>query len=420
MAVGIIAHRSQFQALLLVEQLLAPVGQVWLSALQMTVLPLIITNLVTAILANAQSSIFGRAGVGSLLLFVTYLVAGGAFAIVAGGLVIGQIPVSDDATAGFSQLSGSASRLAPDGSQGLDLGSWLVSLVPTNPFQAMAEGHLLPVLLFVIAFAAAAARVSVDNRQTLYRFFAGASEAMMVLVHWVLKATPVGVLALALTVASGVGADAVTALVQYLVLICGHLLLFTALLYPASALIGGIPVSQFTRAVAPAQVVAVSTRSSLASLPALLDAARARLNLTPSVAEVSLPLGVAVFKCNRAISSVIKLLFIAHLFSIDLTTGQVLVFLVTIIIISFSAVGIPFGGGGMSSLPAYLAAGVPLEGYIMFRAVETIPDIFKTLLNVTADMSVAVLLARFLRGPVSLENERLAAETLKREPRLPP
>jgi len=153
---------------------------------------------------------------------------------------------------------------------------------------------------------------------------------------------------------------------------------------------------RFAQGVLPSQLVALSTRSSLASLPALLTGARDSLKLNPAVASLTLPLAVSMFKINRTISSIFSFLVLGYLFNIDLSTAQVLTFFITTLILSFSSVGIPMGGNAMLSMPAYLAAGIPLEGYLMLKTVGAVPDIFKTLINVTGDMSVATILDRFL------------------------
>lgn len=406
--VGSIAHQTNQPLLLAAESWLFPVGQVWIAALQMTVLPLVVANLITAILANAEAHIFGRLGIGALGLFVAFLILGAVFGVISGTAIISLIPVTPETVAGFSSIAGTAEALASNTTAFPEPAAWLVSLIPVNPFGALAEGHLLPILLFTIAFSVATTRIPDDGRRAILQFFLAVSQAMMVLVHWILRATPLGVFALTLSFASTVGAEVGTAIVQYLVLICAHLGAFTALLYPLTLVAAGVPLRTFARAVLPAQVVAVGTRSSLASLPALLDGSKG-LTLKPSVAEISLPLAVALFKSNRTVSSTIKLLFIAHLFGIDLSAAQILVFVATIIIVSFSAVGIPLGGGGLKSLPAYLAAGIPVEAYILFKAVEAVPDIFKTLLNVTADMSVAAILNRLIPAHIATADEPLAA-----------
>jgi len=167
----------------------------------------------------------------------------------------------------------------------------------------------------------------------------------------------------------------------------------TILLYPFTAVAGRVSIPRFAKAVAPAQLVAVGSRSSLASLPALVAGGQQHLGLPPSATGFVLPLAVASFKLNRVVSGPVKLLFLAHVFQLSLGLPQLAAFLATEIILSFSTVGIP-SMGSVRSIPAYLAAGIPVEAVLLLNAVDTIPDVFKTLTNVTADMSAATILSR--------------------------
>ena len=190
-----------------------------------------------------------------------------------------------------------------------------------------------------------------------------------------------------------IGVRVTGAVAFFVILLSAILLLATVLLYPVTAILGRTSLGRFARAAAPAQVVAVSTRSSLASLPALVEGGRRHLGLPDSATGFVLPLSVATFKLSRTISSVVRLLFLAHLLNVHLGLPQLSAFLLTQLIMSFSTAGIP-SVGSIRSLPAYLAAGVPIEGVLMLNAVDTIPDIFATLANVTADMSAATILSR--------------------------
>jgi Na+/H+-dicarboxylate symporter len=191
------------------------------------------------------------------------------------------------------------------------------------------------------------------------------------------------------------GLDFTTILLSYLVMVCTLLTLATILLYPITCLLGGVSLRQFAAGVLPAQSVALSTRSSLASLPALLEGSKDILKLNPAVANLTLPLAVSVFKTNRTISSTFSLLVLGHIFGLDLGPIEITTFVITSMILSFSSVGIPMGGNSMLALPAYLAAGVPLEGYLLLKTVNPISDVPKTLVNVTGDMSVATVLNRY-------------------------
>jgi Na+/H+-dicarboxylate symporter len=221
----------------------------------------------------------------------------------------------------------------------------------------------------------------------------GASGALLQIVRWLLLATPIGVLALTYGLALETGIGATGLLAAFVVIVSLLMLLFTALIYPATAILGRTSLLAFARAAAPAQLVAVSTRSSIAALPAMLEGATSRLRLPAVSTSFVLPLAVALFKPNRTISSTVKLLFVAHAFGVTLDAWAIATFMVTVILLSFSSVGVAGGGSSFKTLPAYLAAGLPIEGVVIMEVVETIPDIFKTVLNVTGDLSVATILA---------------------------
>jgi len=234
-----------------------------------------------------------------------------------------------------------------------------------------------------------------ESRAAIHSFFSAVFEAMMTLVRWLLVVAPVAIFILALSFSARMGLDFTTILLSYLVMVCTLLTLATILLYPITCLLGGVSLRQFAAGVLPAQSVALSTRSSLASLPALLEGSKDILKLNPAVANLTLPLAVSVFKTNRTISSTFSLLVLGHIFGLDLGPIEITTFVITSMILSFSSVGIPMGGNSMLALPAYLAAGVPLEGYLLLKTVNPISDVPKTLVNVTGDMSVATVLNRY-------------------------
>src|SRR5205823_5746936 len=141
----------------------------------------------------------------------------------------------------------------------------------------------------------------------------------------------------------------------YVLAVCGLLLSFTALLYPITAFVGRVPLRRFASAVAPAQAVAVGTRSSLASLAPLVEGAGERLRLPKEVAGLVLPLSVSTFKVNRTISAPLQLYFLTHLYGLPLRPGYVLTFTLTTVLLSFTSAGLPGGSESLVTLPLYLA-----------------------------------------------------------------
>jgi proton glutamate symport protein len=281
------------------------------------------------------------------------------------------------------------------------LGDWVATLLPPNLFEAARRGDVLALLLFSVLLALAIRQLPDAQRLPLRSATESLSAAMMILVHWLLAVTPIGVFALSYALGRDTGLEAVGVLGGLVLLQCGLMTGFTLLLYPISALGGRVSIAAFARSVAQAQLVAVSTRSSIAALPALVEGARTHLRLPASATSFVLPLTVSVFKVNRTISSTAKLLFLAHVYGVPMSAGTIATFVATVVVMSFSSAGVPGGGAAFKTLPAYVAAGLPIEGIVIAEAVETIPDIFKTVLNVTGDMSAATLLSRGSRVPVT-------------------
>ena len=375
--------------------MLEPFGNIWVAALQILVLPLVITHVLAAVVGAGDRDSVGSLGARAIALFVGMLASAGVFTVaVAPPLIRLMAPAAPrlDVT-----IPAEVAARATGGGD-LSLAEWLSGLVPTNIFEAAARGDLLPILVFTALFGMAVRRLDEEYREPIRRIVQGAAEAMLGCVRWVLSVTPVAVFILTLSFSLQAGGAGAQMLGAFALVVSGLMLLFTALLYPLSALLGGTGITRFARAVAPAQLVAVSTRSSLASLPALVEGAREHLRFPAPATSFVLPLSVSVFKLNRTISSPVKLLFLAHAYQVSITPQTMVVFLLTVMLLSFTSAGIPNGGAAFKTLPAYLAAGVPIEGVIILEAVETIPDIFKTLLNVTGDMSVATILTRQRRS----------------------
>jgi Na+/H+-dicarboxylate symporter len=227
----------------------------------------------------------------------------------------------------------------------------------------------------------------------LVRFFQGVSETMLVLVRWIIALAPIGVFALMLPFAARMGASAVGALGYFVLVICTLLFVQMVALYPVAVLAGGVPLRRFAFATFPAQAVAFSSRSSLASLPALIEGAKDGLRLPPEIAGFVLPLAVSTFKITAPITWLAGALFIARLYGIALHLPEIVRIAAVSVILSFSSPGIP-NGSLVLVAPVYASLGLPVEGIGILIALDVFPDIFKTLSNVTADMAVATILAR--------------------------
>lgn len=376
-------------------------GQVWLNALRMTVIPLVFSLLVTGIVSIADAAATGRMAGRALMVFAILLVGATVYAILAGLGLLQIWPI--DPQAGAALLAGVPADAAQtvgvaahtDGFQ-----AFLASLAPANLIRAAADDGVLAVVVFAIAFGFAATQVRQDLRRPLATFFEAVAEAMVVIVHWVLLAAPFGVFALALGVGLRAGLGVAGTLGHYVAIVCLSQIGLILLTYIVAVVWGRIPLGRFARAVAPAQVVAVSTQSSLASLPVMIERARDGLGVPQASAGLVLPLAVAVFRLTSPVANLAVCLYVAQLSGVELGLPALIAGGLTAVAVSIASVGLPGQVSFFASVgPICLAMGLPLGVLPLLLAVEVIPDIFRTVGNVTADLAAT----RIVNGPDAAE-----------------
>lgn len=366
-----------------------PIGTLWVNAIRMTVIPLVVALLITGI-AGTRSGAAGRIGGGALLLFAVFIAASSAFTALAAPPLLAGIRLDP---ASVASLRESAAGAIADAADLPPFSEWVTGLIPANPVEAAASGAILPLVVFTAIFAFALSRLSAASREPVLRFFDSVREAMLVLVEWILAVAPVGVFGLVLPITARVGAEFVGALGWVVLIICGLLVISILALYPVAVLGGRVPLRRFAAACAPAQAVAFSTRSSLASLPPLIEEAERTLKLPKRVSGLVLPLAVSIFKFSSPIARTAETLFVATLYGISLGPAEIVLLAGAIGLLSFYSPGIPSGGLFVMA-PVYVAFGLPVEGIGLLLALDLIPDMFITVSNVTADMTVAVIVAR--------------------------
>lgn len=363
------------------------IGEIWLRALQMTAIPLLAALLITGVAGAGSLAASGRVAARSIGWIVGLVVGitAMALAVMLGFLALWPVaPGAREALiAGIGGADPAAIAPVPP------LRDWLVNVIPTNPFAAVADGAILPMVIFVMLFGLAIARLPDHSRTPLIGFFDAMRDAMMVLVGWVLRFAAIGAFTLALGLGLHGGAGAAGAILHYLSLEVAVGVFILLAVYPVAVLLGRVSLPRFARAAAPVQVVAASTQSSLACLPAMLGAARGPLDVPPRIAGVTLPIAVSVFKVTSASMNLAVVVFTAHVLGIHLTPGALFAGFLVAVLVSFGIAGLPGASSFFASIvPICLAMGVPTTLLALLIAVEVIPDLFRTVGNVTADIAV--------------------------------
>ena len=382
----ILAHPAP--ALLKIVSWVEPVGTLWVNAIRMTVIPLVVSLLITGVASCSDLHMVRRIGGRALASFLGLLVLVAAASLLIVPPLFAWFHINPATTASLRGNTGSSTVAAIP-----SFAEWLVGVVPTNPVKAASDGAMLPLVVFSLAFALALLKIAAERRDAIVRFFQGIGDAMLVIVRVIIELAPIGVFALMLPVASRTGLAAAGALGYYVGVTAVAQLLIILLLYPVASFIGRIPLLRFARALFPAQAVAVSSASSLASLPALLEGSDQMLYLPKSITGMVLPLAVSTFKIATPTIWLVAAIFLGHLYGVQLGFGQLLAISVTSILTSFSLPGVPHGWL-LVITPLVATMGIPAEGIGLLIAVDAIPDIVATALNVTGDMAAAALVSR--------------------------
>ncbi|WP_370516144.1 dicarboxylate/amino acid:cation symporter, partial [Novosphingobium sp. 18052] len=370
-----------------------PVGALWLQGLQMTILPLVAGLLFSGIVetvAAARAGAMARRTLGIIVGFLAFSAMLGAALM---PLLLDLFPVP----AGVSFDHGADPGKVPG------LADFLSSLLPDNVVSAAAASAMLPVIVFVGLFALASTKLADEPRRSLAVLFEGLAGAMMVLIGWVLMLAPIGVFALGLTLGVRSGGAALGALAHYIVLVTAVGTVVMIAGYTIAVLVGRRKLGAFAAAILPAQVVAISTQSSIATLPAMLAASR-KLGTAQTTSEFVLPLAVTLFRATGPAMNMAVAIYAAKLAGLELTTGALMAGTFVAFATTFGAVSLPGTISFVSSIgPIAAAMGVPLWPLGVLVAVEVLPDLMRTVGNVTMDVAVTSAVDAGVKDPQPAE-----------------
>jgi proton glutamate symport protein len=367
-----------------------PLGKLWLNALQMTVVPLVLALVVIGVNTATDAAASGRIARRAIVAFIVLLTLGALFTALAAPWVFRLFPHNPMLAAALDHAAVlPAAQAAPVG--------WvdaLVAIVPNNAVAAAAQSAMLPLVVFALFLGFALTRITPARRTMLVEFFQAIADAMIVIVRWVLWAAPLGVFALILSVCARAGLGMLSALGVYVLVECLLYLAVALMMLPVAAFFGGERIRRFAAALLPAQVVAVSTQSSLASLPAMLESADRKLGYPAPVTALVLPMAVSLFRLTSPVQYMTSASFIAWAYGVDLTAAQLVTGALLAVVISLGSVGLPGAVTFIATnLPVVQSMGLPLGPLGLMLAVDTLPDTLATLGNVTADLTATSVVA---------------------------
>ena len=366
-------------------------GQIYLALLKMLIIPLVVASIFVAITSLEDTSELKSIG---LLAFAYYLTTT-ALAVTL-GLVVFNIFEPGAGKAVLAGIDATAHAVQP---KELSLADFLLSFIPTNIFEALSKGAILPIIFFTILFSIATLFIEAPKRQTLFDFFDAVNDSMMVLAKWVITLTPLGVFALLAATVAKHGLEPIFNLYSYVLTVLAALAIHAVVVLPAIAyLIGRFNPYRYFWQIKEAPLIAFSTASSSATLPVSIEVAETKGDVSKKVAGFVLPLGATINMDGTALYESIAVMFIANLSGVELSLAQQITIFITATFASIGAAGIP--GAGLVMMTMILdSIGLPVEYIALIITVDRFLDMFRTAVNNWGDLLGAriidSLLSRF-------------------------
>jgi Na+/H+-dicarboxylate symporter len=374
---------------------LNPIGDAFMRLIKMVIVPLVFSSLLVGVASLGDIRKLGRLGLRTLGLYL------GTTAIaVSIGLAIAHIinPGSfiDEKSrvalqAQFQSAAGDEVDRAAEAPSTIDN---LLNIIPANPIESLTSGDMLQVIFFAVLFGVALTLLDNKHGQPVVTLMDRVQNAMVVIIHIVMKVAPYGVAALVAGVVGTSGFSVLKGLFVYGIAVLLGLALHGVFTYGAIIkYIAKLPVIGFLKACRPAQLIAFSTSSSSAALPVTMECAEDNLNVSNPVTSFVIPLGSTVNMDGTALYQGVAAIFIAQVFQMDLSLGDQIGIVATATMASIGAAGVP--GAGMVTLAMVLtAAGIPTVGVALILGMDRLLDMFRTGLNVTGDLAVTAAMGR--------------------------
>jgi len=361
-----------------------PLATLFLRLLRMVIMPLIITSILSGVLSIGTARGLGSLGLKTGIYYITTSL----LAICTGQLLVNIFRPGAGAEIGLQQQ---VTELPAADQNIKDL---LFRIIPENPFQAVANGDVLPVIFFCILFGFFITRLEDDYRLPLTRVIQGAFEAMMQITRLVLWLAPLGVFGINAKLVATTGFGAFKSLGFYFLIILAGLFIHALISLPLLLkLVGRVKPLKHYRNLLPVFFTAFSTSSSMATLPVNLECTHKGSGVSEKITNFTLPIGATVNMDGTALYECVAVIFIAQVYGIELSIGKQFIVVLTSLLVSIGAAGIPMVGLVMMSI-ILRAVNLPLEGVGIILAVDRILDMFRTTVNVLSDSCGAVIVAR--------------------------
>ena len=384
---GLLATATGSPLLTAVATGVRPLGTLFINAIQMVVIPLVVSVIFIGIARLGDLRKAGRLGGSSILFFwLTTLPA----ILIGMGLMALTLRFSPEVAPPVVQESTAAEFPG--------MVDFLVNLVPRNPFQAAASGTLLPLIVFAAIFGAATGALPNDHRNRLLSLADSVTEALVTIVYWILWVGPVGLFGLTAPITAELGWSLLASLGIFILTVIVGLFAFIGLVYvPAARFLGRVPLGMYMRGTLGACTVGFSATSSVAALPVMLADAETRLGVSPTTARLVLPLAASLNRAGSALFQGASVVFLASLYDVPLPPAAVTGALLATFLAAMTVAPVP-SASIVSLVPTLATVGVPQAGLAVLLGIDRIPDMFRSATNVLGHMTASAVVDEVVGG----------------------
>lgn len=361
-----------------------PMSDLFLRLLRMAIMPLIVTSLTAAVINVGGRRDLGILGGKTFAYYITTSV----LAVLTGQTLVNIFKPGIGSSIEFQREVEEIPALTQTPFE------LILDIIPENPFQAMAEGNVLPVIFFSILFGYFVTRLDEPHRSQLGGLFQGAFHAMMKLTYAVIWTAPMGVFGINARIVATTGFEAFHSLGFYFILVLVGLLIHATVTLPLLMFLvtRRNPYRHFL-GMPPALITAFSTGSTIVTLPLTMKAVTEHSGVSEKISSFVLPIGATVNMDGTALYECVAVIFIAQIYGFNLGFDQQLIIVLTAVLASIGAASVPMSGLVMMSI-ILGAVGLPLEGVAVILAVDRVLDMFRTMVNVFSDSCGAVIVAK--------------------------
>lgn len=359
----------------------APLGAMFINLIKMMIVPVVFASLIVGVTSLGDTKKLGRIGIKVVVLYLMTT----AVAITIGFAIAGIIQP------GVGMGIGAA--VAPKVKEAPSIMQVFLNMVPANPVASMAKADILPIIVFAL-FVGIGITKAGKKGEALIGFFDAVAEVSYKIIAMIMELAPYGVFALLLPVVAENGPKVLLPLISVIFAVFIGCVIHAVLVYSSMAsVLGKVGPVKFFKGMSEAMIIAFTTCSSAAALPVNMKNSQEKLGVSRDVSSFVLPLGATINMDGTALYMGVCSLFIANVFGVDLTSGQMMMIVLTGTLASIGTAGVP--GAGLIMLAMVLqSVGLPLEGLALVAGIDRVLDMLRTCLNITGDGAVAVVVNR--------------------------